>query len=66
MPKTDHHAVPYAAVITEFRVAAYDDPAEMVVHEITPDLHLAGQLNPGHDLDTLEKDFVNQREKFSQ
>src|SRR6267143_2963182 len=55
-----------AAVVAEFRVAADDDPAEMVDHEIAPDWHLARQLDPSHYLDELEEDFIDQRKEFSQ
>ena len=53
-----------AAIVAELCISADDDPAKVIDHEVSADLHLAGQLNPGDDLDEFEQQFVDEREQL--
>src|SRR6266545_7100460 len=57
-PQSDDDAVTNAAIVTKFRIATDNNATKMINHEVPTNFDLAGQLDPGDDLDELVQHVV--------
>ena len=62
--QADRDAISNPAIVTERCVPAHNNAAKMIDHKITADRGLARKFDAGDDLDKLEKNFINEREKL--